>query len=402
MPENNGDCVYLDTLYRNANNKTMIWDISVKNNNNVGVIEIKRGYINGKIQTEIEEIEYGKNIGKKNETTPSQQALVKAQSKWNVKVNKGGYTTVKEPLENDVKNKQVDKMENIQKIPYPMLAKEYTKFGHQLDFINNNVVGQPKLDGVRALIGNYKGEIVLMSRGGKKYNHLNHIRQQFSYLSNQFPPNTWIDVELYTHDLPFEKITGLCRKQKELTQQEKKDQLLINAHAFDCICLENKNLEFKKRIDIVTTVINKNQIQCPNFLIVKSIPITKETVNKVHTEMVNEGYEGLILRNITGEYCEGPSRSKHLQKYKSFQDDEFPIVGYHEGSGLESGCIIWECKISDGTVFSVRPRGTREVRSEYLIKADSYIGKKLTVRFQELSEIGVPRFPVGIDIRDYE
>ena len=118
--------------------------------------------------------------------------------------------------------------------------------------------------------------------------------------------------------------------------------------------------------------------------------------------MVNEGYEGLILRNITGEYCEGPSRSKHLQKYKSFQDDEFPIVGYHEGSGLESGCIIWECKISDGTVFSVRPRGTREVRSEYLIKADNYIGKKLTVRFQELSEIGVPRFPVGIDIRDYE
>ena len=31
-----------------------------------------------------------------------------------------------------------------------------------------------------------------------------------------------------------------------------------------------------------------------------------------------------------------------------------------------------------------------------------YIGKKLTVRFQELTDDKVPRFPVGITFRDYE
>ena len=31
-----------------------------------------------------------------------------------------------------------------------------------------------------------------------------------------------------------------------------------------------------------------------------------------------------------------------------------------------------------------------------------YVGKKLTVRYQELTDDGIPRFPVGIAIRDYE
>ena len=31
-----------------------------------------------------------------------------------------------------------------------------------------------------------------------------------------------------------------------------------------------------------------------------------------------------------------------------------------------------------------------------------YIGEMLTVRYQELTDDGVPRFPVGIAIRDYE
>lgn len=31
-----------------------------------------------------------------------------------------------------------------------------------------------------------------------------------------------------------------------------------------------------------------------------------------------------------------------------------------------------------------------------------YIGKNLTVQFQNLTDAGIPRFPVGLEIRDYE
>ena len=50
----------------------------------------------------------------------------------------------------------------------------------------------------------------------------------------------------------------------------------------------------------------------------------------------------------------------------------------------------------------MRPRGTHEERRDLYKIAKSMVGKKLTVRFQELTEDGIPRFPVGIAFRDYE
>jgi DNA ligase-1 len=37
-----------------------------------------------------------------------------------------------------------------------------------------------------------------------------------------------------------------------------------------------------------------------------------------------------------------------------------------------------------------------------LRRAAELIGKRLTVRYQELTDGGVPRFPVGVAVRDYE
>ncbi len=78
------------------------------------------------------------------------------------------------------------------------------------------------------------------------------------------------------------------------------------------------------------------------------------------------------------------------------------MTGYKEGEGLEKGCVIWICKTPKGQEFAVRPRGTHEERAELFSDADSYVGKKLTVRYQELTTDGLPRFPVGLTFRDYE
>ena len=41
-------------------------------------------------------------------------------------------------------------------------------------------------------------------------------------------------------------------------------------------------------------------------------------------------------------------------------------------------------------------------RGKLFRNAPKYMGKQLTVRFQNLTALGVPRFPVGVAIRDYE
>ena len=108
-----------------------------------------------------------------------------------------------------------------------------------------------------------------------------------------------------------------------------------------------------------------------------------------------------MLRNRAAKYRVGV-RSVDLQKYKEFEDAEYPVVAFKEGDGLEKGCVVWVCETAKGQQFAVRPRGTHEERAALYKVAGNYVGKPLCVRYQELTTDGIPRFPVGIAFRDYE
>ena len=111
-----------------------------------------------------------------------------------------------------------------------------------------------------------------------------------------------------------------------------------------------------------------------------------------------------MFRNLSGVYKAG-HRSRDLQKYKEFIDAEFIITDAKEGTGSDAGTVVWECRTGDREntkYFDVRPRGTVAQRKEWWDNYKKYIGQELTVRYQNLTEYGIPRFPVGIAIRDYE
>ena len=107
-----------------------------------------------------------------------------------------------------------------------------------------------------------------------------------------------------------------------------------------------------------------------------------------------------MIRNMNSPY--EFKRSYNLQKYKFFTDSEFEIVDFKEATGNDIGTIVFICQTDKNDIFEVRPQGTREQRKEMFEKGKSYIGKMLTVKYQELTDDGKPRFPVGINIRDYE
>jgi hypothetical protein len=46
--------------------------------------------------------------------------------------------------------------------------------------------------------------------------------------------------------------------------------------------------------------------------------------------------------------------------------------------------------------------GTLESRRKMWNNRKNYLGKDLTVKFQGKSKNGIPRFPVGVAVRDYE
>ena len=356
--------------------KSKTWSIRVFEQDGNGIIETTRGYIGGKLQTTQKVISEGKNIGKKNATTPLQQATNEAQSMW-TKMKENGYNTLDgvDTLRNGTgtKGKGID-----EDVPSPMLAHDYSKRGKSISF---PCFVQRKFDGTRCVFVPGKG---LFSRNRKKYPHLDHIWKELDvpYI---------LDGELYSDSLTFQEIVGIV-KRETLQKGDDEKQLQIKFHVYDII----NDMPYEQRFAILQTFKKFKYIEFVKTDICES----ENKMKELHGKYVAEGYEGIMLRNKLGRYKN--ARSVDLQKYKEFMDDEYEVVACKEGEGAEKGCVIWVCKTEEGKVFHCRPRGTHEDRIELYKNGSSYIGKKLTVRFQELTDDKVPRFPVGIAFRDYE
>ena len=206
---------------------------------------------------------------------------------------------------------------------------------------------------------------------------------------------------MYTDKLDFETISGLIRMhEKKIT---KNDVDLINKieyHIYDYIDLNNPSVIYKDRYLHLNELLTANIKPDSLFQKVDTILVNDlNDIKKYHDNFVKDGYEGIMIRDQNGVY-EINKRSKYLQKFKEFLEEEFEIVGFHEGSGDEKGSVVWNCITKDKQEFSVRPKGTFESRKQLYDEGDKYIGKLLTVIFQEYSTDGIPRFPVGKGIRD--
>jgi DNA ligase-1 len=214
---------------------------------------------------------------------------------------------------------------------------------------------------------------------------------------DSLPAGTILDGELYADKahLSFQEIVGLTKK--ETLKAGDAEKL---THMYLCVYDTIRPGTNKDRKEFLESLFASR-----TFAHIKLLPTavcaSDSDAKYLHSQFVEEGYEGLILRNTKGLYKVG-HRSADLQKYKEFLDEEFVIVGFKEGDGIEKGCVLWRCATKTGLEFDCRPRGTREDRSTLFRSGAAHVGKKLTVRFQEWTTDGVPRFPVGIAIRDYE
>jgi ATP-dependent DNA ligase len=164
----------------------------------------------------------------------------------------------------------------------------------------------------------------------------------------------------------------------------------LQFHVFDYFDLNNLGEPFETRIEHLEMFSKLVKI-VPTFKVE-----SKKSVQEWHDKFAAQGHEGIMIRHMKSAYSLN-ARSSHLLKYKAFQTAEYTITGATEGKGPDAGTVIWEC----GS-FHVRPKGTREQRAQWFRNKNKYIGKKLTVQFQNLTTDGIPRFPVGIAIRDYE
>jgi DNA ligase-1 len=400
----------LPTIYGvEKNGKTKVWAARIYRDelNGFATAEIEYGQLDGKKQTTSREYTEGKNLGKKNETTPLQQCISETRRKWQDKMEKEGYSLVvpnsnSESESNKANN--VTSATNANKV-FPMLAHTYEPLSSKNK--KNDIVFpcyvQPKLDGLRCICymmpcGNSNDcKVVAQSRTGAYFETVEHICAELRPILLQNPGLT-LDGELYTTELPFEELAGLIKRKKASSTNvnANANAQCIKYHIYDVVV---DGVPYSERHARIVGAISKVD-KCQHLEVVHTQLIhNANEFKQAFGDYVAAGYEGIMLRNVNGPYRQN-YRSHDLQKYKEFVESEYPIVGFKEADGRDKGTVVWVCATAECRQFSVRPRGTQEQRRQWFQDGPQYVGKLLTVIYQELSELNVPRFPVGKAIRD--
>jgi len=345
-----------------ASGKVNCWKVSVQGD----TITVEQGQVGGATQTYPTTCE-GKNLGRSNETSPSEQAILEAQSKWNKQVKKGYVQDSSGGGDILLPMKVSTYQGNEQKVVFPCIL-------------------SPKLNGVNAEARLLEdGSIVLLSRGGEEYLLPPHwegeLREAFSALNT-----TSLNGEVYKHGEWLQDITGAMKKPNKLTEE-------LEFHIFDLPC-SSENYDYRSTgLGILFGMFSFTYLKEVDWFVAEN----HKHIENFHKTCVEDGYEGIIIRNLEGLYRYN-TRSNDVFKYKVALSEEFKITSYFED---KLGHAVFWCE-SKGGIFKAKPKGTDAHRKAIRAEADEWIGKYMTVEFESYSKGGKPTKPVGIGLRKGE
>lgn len=345
----------------------------------------------------------GKNLGKSNATNVITQAFRDALGLY---------------------NKQLKHAKSCVAPPPPMLVK---KLGETraatltLADAEAGLIVQRKFNGVRAVarVG-ANGGVEFYSRTGGTYIGMDDLMAQMRRVFDSAgrSPEIYFDGELYKHGKPLQFISGVARGS---------DQGDLDYVIYDCFfpkdIAQNIDMPCIERQRLLRTIFREvapapaNVRLAANFSIGRGSAATQGELDALlenySRRFVEEGYEGAIVRKELAGYQYGTKNyhSANLVKIKPIHDEEFPVVGYTQGTrGKDVGALIWVCS-SGGARFNVVPKNVTYAERKKLFSCleenpgrfeRAAKGKLLTVQFPEKSKAGVPVQAKALGFRDYE
>jgi DNA ligase-1 len=361
-------------LYKiDSKGRKRIWFLEINEN---GQYRSVFGIVGGKVTVSEWTQAKPKNIGKSNQTNACQQSLIEAESKYNLKRDKGWS----EVIEN-------------QKTFRPMLAKtlpiddeeKLTKWSDKYAGLNKYI--QRKLDGLRC---NIFSDLGSLSREGRSFLTLGHIENQLKGFHVEFP-NVVLDGEIYNHQYKddFNSIVSLTKKKSPSEYDLMKASQLLEFHIYDFYDKDNPDLSFSQRFEKFSPFINGKNLKVVDTQIV----FMRDIYDYLHHH-VNQGYEGSMLRlDLPYEN----KKSSTLWKLKKFYEDEFELVSINEGKGNWKGMAkTIDFKVNDsGLISGAGVSGSMDYCSYLLENSEEYIGGQVTIKYYGFTPDGKPKFAIA-------
>lgn len=308
----------------------------------------------------------GVNIGRSNETTPEQQARLQLASTMQGQLDQGYHEEGQEATIRIL----------------PMLAHGWTP-----DKTSYPLYVQPKFDGCRALFDGKE----MWSRGGKPF-----IPEVVRHLTCFYTEGLILDGELM---LPHEDYT--FQQTMSAIKRHRPESEYLGYYVYDCFLPDAPAADFEARFAMLRDLVERHAPGSVQIAQTEQVDDRAE-LDRWHEYFTGQlGYEGSILRTPGGHYAVN-ARSGDLRKRKDFQDAEYEIINVGEGVGKFEGVIMFTCRTPQGKVFQCNYAGSLEDRRAMYQQREKYRSHLLTVRFQNLTDDGIPRFPVGYSLRDPE
>lgn len=357
---------YLSTLLKtDSKGITQEWKVWYRGKvDGTAEIGTEYGRQGGKMQEHSVIIREGKNIGRKNETTPLTQAAAEAQSQWNEKVRKGYSADGVQDATRGV-----------------MLAVDYHDLAKRRIGVNlpDTVIVDPKLDGIRAKWL----ESSFLSRGHKAFRAIpEHIHH---YMRGRAP----VDGEMYIHGVSLRTLNGLVNKPHEVLTPR------LQYHLFD---LPIPRIPVEERKAMLVDMYDNEEARANGIFVVPHFRIASDRVREYMDRFIAGGYEGIMIRIIGSPYLFQNKRSYDLIKWKDFLEMEFKvkdIIPDREGYALAV------CE-HEGVEFEVTLKATDWMKDDIMKHPEKLVGFPLTTRFQGWLDSGKPQFARGIVERIYE
>lgn len=276
---------------------------------------------------------------------------------------------------------------------------------HFFDQLRFPLLASPKIDGIRATIRNG----VVYARSNQPFPNVN--------LQSRFANYEYFDGEFV---LGSPTRHDLCRATGGVTNSKEKPVDDLRLFVFDHI--ENLGEAYSDRSHrLQFASLNKPSVYFHHQQFVTNL----DELLAYEEDCLNDGYEGLIVRDLDAPYKCGRSTAKeqYLLKLKRFTDAEFEVVGFEErmhndneattsalgrtkrsshkagksGRG-DLGALV--LRHSDGSTFNCGTGFNDDERRRVWDNQDAYLGALAKIKFFAIGMKDKPRHPVFLSWRD--
>lgn len=274
--------------------------------------------------------------------------------------------------------------------------------------ISYPVLVSPKLDGIRCLII----DGVAVSRSLKPLPN-KHVQKLFGR-----PEFNGLDGEMVVGDVTASDVFQKTSSGVMSIEGEPD----VTFFVFDDFT-RRESLPFSVRIAKVKKRVDGKELL---HLVPHALVQNHDELMQLEVSCVNQGYEGIMIRDPEGHYKHGRSTLKQgwLLKLKRFEDSEAEVIGFEqlmhnaneakknelgyqerssEKVGKEAKPLIGAIKVRDvktGVEFDIGTGFTQQQRRKLWRGREYLVGKLVKYKYQPSGVKEKPRFPVFLGFRD--